>query len=470
MNGHFSRRAFLRKAVVGVAATSVLAACQPKVVEKIVKETVEVEKVVKETVEVEKLVKETVVVDAAEPAPKEPIMIRYHAFTGEQEIKLNDIQAPKYKELHPHVTIEYEHFPMSEYPTKIATMHAGGTLGDVVRGAVAQTMIHFFYGLGVVQPADEYVASTGENLDDYYPHCIRALTIEGDLVGLPFKTHPGMAVTYYNENLFEAAGVPLPTPEWTHDDQVEAAKAIQAIAGDQPIFGAFLQTNWKGLLTMIRSFGGEMINEDGTKLLLNTDAGIAAIQRLYDFHQTYKVSPGPDQLIGDSRQMWASGLLGMMQDGTSAEVLKSTIGNKFKWMAVNNPIGPGGVGGSDTEVGCFSLTTSSKNPSEAFDWIRFLCSQESGILLGLIGGTISGRPDVYGSPVLLKDNPMRAVFKEIMDNAQDYRTMANWREDECSKALVQLLQPLWAGQEKPTKEFIDSVTAQIQTIVDMPRP
>lgn len=51
-----SRRRFLKAAGLGVTA-SLLAACQPKVVEKIVKETVEVEK------EVEKIVKETVIVE-----------------------------------------------------------------------------------------------------------------------------------------------------------------------------------------------------------------------------------------------------------------------------------------------------------------------------------------------------------------------------------------------------------------------
>jgi len=463
----YTRRDFLRKAVTGVAAGSVLVACQPKVVEveKIVKETVEVEK----QVEVEKLVKETVVVEGATAAPKEPVTLRFHARIGEQENKLYEMQMSKFMEANPHVTVELENFPGAEYITKVTTMHAGGTLGDVAWGAIGQAIIHFFYSSQLVRPIDELVAADGFDLGEYYEGCIRALTLEGKVLGLPFKSHPGLAIYYYNEDLFEQAGAPLPTPEWTHDDMVAAALAIQEIAGDQPIFGVLPSTAWKGILTLIRSFGGELISEDGNTLLLNTDEGMAAVQMLYDLFQTHKVAPPPEQMIGDANQMWASGYLGMYQAGTSASVLKNTIGDKFKWMVANNPIGPGGVGGSDYEVDCYSVTAATPNPTEAFEWVKYLCNQDSGVLLGVIGGTVGGRPDVYGSPVLLSD-PVRPVFRDIMDNAQDSRVVGNWRQDECEKAVVQLLQPLWAGQEQPTKAFVDSVTAQIQDIMNLPRP
>ena len=167
--------------------------------------------------------------------------------------------------------------------------------------------------------------------------------------------------------------------------------------------------------------------------------------------------------------MWSTGLLGMFQAGTWASVLAGTIGDKFRWMAAPNAIGPAGVGGSDYEVDSYSVTTSSKVPVEAWEWVKYLCNRESGILLGVIGGTVNGRHDVYGSPVLLR-HPYRVVFRDVMANAQDARIQQNWRLSESASALGQLMQPLWAGQEQPTDTFIDSVTDQIQDIFDMPRP
>jgi hypothetical protein len=48
--------------------------------------------------------------------------------------------------------------------------------------------------------------------------------------------------------------------------------------------------------------------------------------------------------------------------------------------------------------------------------------------------------------------------------------VGNWRQTECETAIVQLLQPLWAGKEKPTKTFVDGVTKQIQDIINKPKP
>lgn len=78
------RRSFLRAAALGGAGI-LAAACQPEVVEKIVKETVMVEG---EAQVIEKVVKETVVVEvekevAAQPAPQGPVSVVFARFFGE---------------------------------------------------------------------------------------------------------------------------------------------------------------------------------------------------------------------------------------------------------------------------------------------------------------------------------------------------------------------------------------------------
>jgi ABC-type glycerol-3-phosphate transport system substrate-binding protein len=460
MATHATRRSFLRLALMsvsGVAAGGLLSACAPKVVT----QTVVVEKQVEKVVEV---------VKEAEVAPKTPATVRYHARIGEQENALYEMQSVKFMEENPHITLVLENFPGGEYLAKISTMFAGGTLGDAIWGAIGGATVYFLYSQGLVRPHDEFVAAEGHDiLSEYYDGCIKAMQIEGNLLGLPFKAHPGLAIIYYNMNLFEKAGIDVPTPEWKHDDQVEMAQAIQGVAGADPIYGYLPGTDWKAVLTMTRSFGGDLVGENGTKFLLNSDEGKEAVRRLHSFFQTWKVSPTPEQVIGGGNQMWTMGLLGMIQGGTSTAVLEKTIGDKFKWMAAPNAIGPAGVGGSDYEVDSYSVTTSSKQPWEAWEWVKYLCNRDSGILLGVIGGTVNGRHDVYDSPVLLR-HPYRVVFRDVMANAQDWNIQANWRLSESASALGQLLQPLWAGQEQPTDAFIDSVTEQIQDIFDMPRP
>jgi hypothetical protein len=99
--------------------------------------------------------------------------------------------------------------------------------------------------------------------------------------------------------------------------------------------------------------------------------------------------------------------------------------------------------------------------------VQFLCNQESGLLLGLLGGSVGGRPDVYGAPELLQF-PYRAVFKQVMDAAPAGQVVANGRQAEAEAALQRLLQPLWLGQAKPNPAFVEQITQQVQTILSQP--
>lgn len=407
-----------------------------------------------------------------ETAPAgEKVTVRFHARIGQQEDTLYDMQMPKFMEENPDIEIVKESFPGEEYNTKVSTMLAGNTLGDAAWSALGGATINFMWAQGIVAPIDDLVASNNIDLTQWYEGCIKAITVEGNLLGLPFKSHPGLAVVYYNETAFEAAGLELPQSGWTQDQQIEAAKALTKGDANPPFYGFLpgIGSVWKTLVTLSRAFGTELLNEDGTKFQLNSELGIQAITWLYDLFQTHKVAPTPAQMVGGGNDMWIANSLGMYQGGTSVSVTGGTIGDAFKWMVAPNAVGPGGVGGSDYEVDAYTVTTASQNPNEAFKWVQYLCSQDSGIQLGLIGGTVGGRPDVYGSEELLKF-PFRVVFKEIMDNAMNSRITANWRQSEAETALAQLTQPLWAGDEAPTPEFIDGVAAQIQTILDLPRP
>lgn len=407
-----------------------------------------------------------------ETAPAgEKVTIRFHARIGQQEDTLYDMQIPKFMEENPDIEIVKESFPGEEYNTKVSTMLAGNTLGDAAWSALGGATINFMWAQNIVAPIDDLVASNNIDLSQWYEGCIKAITVEGNLLGLPFKSHPGLAVIYYNETAFEAAGLDLPQAGWTQEQQIEMAKALTKSDANPPFYGFLpgVGNIWKTLVTLSRAFGTELLNEDGTKFQLNSELGVQAITWLYDLFQTHKVAPTPDQMVGGGNDMWIANSLGMYQGGTSVSVTGGTIGDAFKWMVAPNAVGPGGVGGSDYEVDAYTVTTASQHPNEAFKWVQYLCSKDSGIQLGLIGGTVGGRPDVYGSEELLKF-PFRVVFKEIMDNAMNSRITANWRQAEAETALAQLTQPLWTGAETPTQEFIDGVAAQIQTILDLPRP
>jgi multiple sugar transport system substrate-binding protein len=400
----------------------------------------------------------------------EQVTVTFHARIGQQEDTLYDMQMPKFMDENPNITIAKESFPGAEYNAKLATMQAGGTLGDVVWSALGGATIQFSWANNVIAPIDDLVASQNVDLSEWYEGCINAITVEGNLLGLPFKAHPGLAVVYYNQSAMEEAGIEPPDASWTMDDHVEIAKALTKEEGGRIAqYGYLPDVGWKSFVTGLRAFGGQLINEDGTQFQLTSEEGMQFVNYTYDYFQTHKVAPSPEAMMGTAQEMWIAGALATWQAGTSGSVSHKAIDGRFEWMAVSNPVGPGGVGGSDYEVDAYCITTTTTHPNEGFEWVKYLCNRDSGVQLGLIGGTVGGRPDVYGAEELLVF-PFRHVFKDVMDNAMASRITANWRQQEAESSFTQLMQPLWNGEEQPTDAFVASVSEQIQEIMDKPRP
>ena len=64
-------------------------------------------------------------------------------------------------------------------------------------------------------------------------------------------------VVYYNRDLFEAAGVPLPTAGWTWDDMTAAAAALRD--GDQ--YGLGVEASIIRLAPFVWSNGGDIVDD-----------------------------------------------------------------------------------------------------------------------------------------------------------------------------------------------------------------
>jgi multiple sugar transport system substrate-binding protein len=409
---------------------------------------------------------------AAPKAAAGQTLIKFHARQGAQEDELYKQRIPEFEAKFPNIKASLENFPGTEYYPKIATMAAGGTIGDAMWTSIGQGGVYFLYARKTIAPIDDYVANDKFDLKPYFPGCIKALTREGKLLGLPFKAHPGQALVFYNKKIFDDNGVKYPEEGWTTDDLVTIAKKVtkpDEYFGYYPTNGNNTQ---KGMLTATRTFGGELLSEDGKKSLINSKEAIDAIKFIYSLMRELKVSPAPDQMVGNTatpEQMFVIGKVAMFEGGTSIQVQQKVIGDKWTFSAVPNAKGPTGVSGSDYEVDAYSVVAPSKNKDQAWELVKWLTDQESGIRLGEIGGTIGGREDVYNAPRITKD-PIRGIFAKVMANAMATRPVFNTRMEEYEKTMQQMLDPIWLGKEQPNKEYIDKVADSLQKILDKPLP
>jgi multiple sugar transport system substrate-binding protein len=138
---------------------------------------------------------------------------------------------------------------------------------------------------------------------------------------------------FYNKDLFDRAGLPYPPSDpaqaWTWDEFLLAARALTAdSAGLHPgevgfdpsqinVYGVTLADAWWAYYPFIYSNGGQIVNEDGTRLLLDSPEALEATQKLADLMWVDMVAPTPDaqRRLPPPEVLLQTGQLGMLIDG-----------------------------------------------------------------------------------------------------------------------------------------------------------
>lgn len=160
-----------------------------------------------------------------EVSDAEPITLRM-AWWGSQtrhDITVEAIEL--YEKEHPNIDIEYEFYSFDDYFTKLKTLVASDQVWDIFQlgGNFPMYMDKIYY-------LNEYVDSGVIDVSQI-PEGYLQITqdTEGNQIGISngLNTY-GMA---YDVDMFNEAGVPLPTDNWTWDDYKEAALAIHDATG-----------------------------------------------------------------------------------------------------------------------------------------------------------------------------------------------------------------------------------------------
>lgn len=107
--------------------------------------------------------------------------LRMHVRTGPEEDTMKDV-LPKFTQ-GTGVQVKLETFPTNEYFTKLQTLIAGGTAGDVFWGIYRNTPR--FANNKVIIQLDDLVAKDKFDLSVYYPSAVEAAKYNGGLYACP---------------------------------------------------------------------------------------------------------------------------------------------------------------------------------------------------------------------------------------------------------------------------------------------
>jgi len=363
---------------------------------------------------------------SAQPAGEVETLSLLIGTVNEGHLKVIDGWVQAFTAANPGLKIDYQ--PASQdYNTKIQTLFAAGTPPDVYRYLQEITPIITVAQKNLHLQLDDYVARDNYDLSDFRPDSIALYTWEDKLYALPRDY--GNQNVYYNVDLFEAAGVPLPPSDWadtswTFATFLEAAKALTKKEGERTTQWGFLinraQRPWASWLY---SNGGALVhkNESGvaTDCALTDEASLEALQFVQELGTLHKVAPLPDmesELGGFD--LFASGIVGMMVNNPSQVSRYRTI-EAFTWDVATIPLGKAetrGTGGGGTG---WAAAASTKVPDWAWQFIAYISTPEAELQEVEVGATTPARVSVVTSETFLNPELPPANAKAFAQ-AQEY--------------------------------------------------
>jgi len=446
-----SRRDFLRIGALTAAGVALGGCAQPTPETEVVE--VEVTRIVEGTpvVEIEEVEVPVEVTREVPAAPEETVIEFWNGIGPPEGVLMQDLMN-RFEDSQTEVKIEQWTTEWEAFYTKIRTTYAEGVGPDL---AVTHPRYQARYGGTVFQPIDDLVDADPEiDSSMFSGSAWEACFYEGKQYALPIDIH--MFALYCNVGLFEAAGLDLPK---TENELVEAAKALTEAPDQWGLFtrysGGGLFWEWLGYLAHRGQKG--VLSEDGTKAAFNNDAGIGALQRMYDNIYTDKTGWGPVEGL-DSYQAFMSQTCAMRNGGTWEKFAWDTIQDLRYTSIMFMPEEPGTWGSSHLFV--FPQMGTDEATQGAWDAAKFILKNFS-VEWGVRGGHV---------PALLEaaEDPEYTGLKEM----QGFRDSVPYivylprvpQHEEVSEAIIGNLNAAMGG-EKGIEEALNDAASKVNDIL-----
>ncbi|GHT68434.1 ABC transporter substrate-binding protein [Spirochaetia bacterium] len=397
----------------------------------------------------------------------EKVTLKY-AFWGSPEaigVEADIIAAFEAK--YPNIKVEPVVSGYNDYHTKLLTMIAGGSAPDVMRIS-SQYLPDLVDSKGLMN-IDQVAKAHNYDLSVFYKEGLTDCSWDGICYGLPWGTAP--VYMLMNTTMFEEAGIPLPSYDWTFDDFIRIVKALTSGTGaDKKYgFGMEIQTDLYPMYPYIWADGGNLVDTGKNNFALDKPEAYGAIQKIADLYQGGYMPP--ETLMTGTQtasvpSWFINNKLAMFQ-GTAANVLMiQNSGIKFEvW-----PL-PSSSKTTHTTVvksNATSISTKSPHPEEAWLFATFARGDEGESLYmkaKRVPPSISNEKywDLYVDPNLYPKN-IKEVTNLIFEK---YGNLAPVRKGylELEQLITPLCQNIMLGRTTAERAMKD-ISPRAQSILN----
>ncbi len=361
-----------------------------------------------------------------------------------------DEVAAAFEKENPDIDINIEVVPWDTLLQRLTTDIAGGVAPDI--SIIGTRWLLDFAQQGIAEPLDSYL--TPEFKSTFIDTFMQPSVIDGQIMGLPVAASARAMLV--NMDLFEKAGA---TPPTTWEELYEAAKKISALP---EIYALGLQG--KEIETdayfyyALWTFGGNILNEDGTSGLDSPEAIEAArfYKKMLDEGLT---QPSPTNYSRENVfNLFKQGRVGMIFTFPMLipQIKAEAPDLDYKVMPFPEKVTKATYGVTDTLM----MFADSDVKAEAWKFIEFAYKDEWRSKFDRGEGFLPVTKNVAAEDYY-KTNEDIAGFAAGLPYAKFAPTIANW--EEIADVTVRALQRIYLEQETP-EAALTAAAAEINEI------
>jgi multiple sugar transport system substrate-binding protein len=253
---------------------------------------------------------------------------------------------------------------------KVMSMFAAGTAFDIQR--IDDDRVYLLAVEGKIHQLDRFMADSKLNKNDYFPLFFTSLAVEG----YQYSMNPagGANVVYYNQDLFEKAGVKAPTSwkeAWSWEEAWDNFRKLakKGSGGKTDVYALGFPAN----ISTPTGYGNgaQAFNADETKCGFNGPDVMDVLDPIIQATVKEQIFPTPDL---DRTELFNAGKLAMLWEsmGIDRNFSKQVKWEVMPWFKSKKRAM------TENYDRTFTIAKSAKDPEAAFLGLKALCEKDAG--------------------------------------------------------------------------------------------
>jgi multiple sugar transport system substrate-binding protein len=348
--------------------------------------------------------------------PEDKKVIRFSFWGGYLEMNMWKEMKESFEEANPDVYIKLEYAPGSDKPSTLVTRMLARSAAEVMM--IDDDGLPWLASKRYLEPLDERIArdSSELRLADFFPTALDSGSYEGTQWALPYDGF--CELIYANLDLFDKAGIPEPTDEWTWEDFGRIAQRLTLDTNGDGVkdqYGAFFILSTHHNQRWMWAYGADWMDPAKTRMTIESPEAVEALHFLGDLLFRKKCVA----LLGDvamvEEVMLFTGRVAMVACPGHVMMSLRQIANK-RWDVFHMPRGPKGPA-ARVSWDCIGIYKGAPEEKKelAWKWLKHVLSEHSQRAIGKSGRGMPVRVDDVRASFVRADTPQHEErFLEAM--------------------------------------------------------